>query len=65
MSRGAGMPTYAILTEIGLIGRGPIQIPSGDHTHELFVPPTGCFQVTNIYVDASGKLVVLYSDIPA
>jgi hypothetical protein len=28
-------------------------------------PPAGYFQVTNLYVNAEGKLVVLYDDNPA
>jgi hypothetical protein len=29
------------------------------------VPPTGCFKVTNYYVNAEGKFVLEYDDIPA
>jgi hypothetical protein len=26
------------------------------------IPPVGCFKVTNLYVDANGKLVIQWSD---
>lgn len=30
----------------------------------ISVPPTGCFRVTNLYVNPDGKLEVKYDDTP-
>jgi hypothetical protein len=46
------------------ISAGPAG-PAGADGTPLSVPPSGCYQVTNLYVNENGKLEIKYSDTPA
>ncbi len=35
--------------------------PTGETGGAISIPPEGCFEVTNIYVNAEGKLVIKYN----
>ncbi len=42
-------------------GRTGLTGPPGGIGGAISIPPEGCFEVTNIYVNAEGKLVIKYN----